>query len=192
MRRRLGTAGVRLIAAALAVAAVAVAGYLLLFSGSTVEPRVKPAVATSVIGAGEDAVGVSAKGRVLVSLPPPPDGALPTLPLAEPPEDGRLAGPILEQARVLGAAPAALRPCIAGSDYVESGVEVELRSGIGLRFGGASRAADKWRTAVAVLADPSITALDYVDLHSPARPSVHGEGHALPAAEGGAAGGCAA
>ena len=59
---------------------------------------------------------------------------------------------------MLGAAPAPLRPCIEGSCYGESGVDVELRSGIELRFGDASRAAEKWRSAVAVLADPSITA----------------------------------
>ena len=79
---------------------------------------------------------------------------------------------------MLGAAPAPLRPCIESSRYGESGVDVELRSGIELRFGDASRAAEKWRSAVAVLADPSITAADYVDLHSPSRPTVYGEGHA--------------
>ena len=42
-----------------------------------------------------------------------------------------------------------------------------LRSGIELRFGDASQAATKWKAAAAVLADPSITALDYVDLHAP-------------------------
>ena len=75
---------------------------------------------------------------------------------------------MLEQARVLGAAPAALRPYLASSYYGESGVDVELTSGIELRFGEPRRAARKWKAAAAVLADPSITALDYVDLHAPA------------------------
>ena len=80
---------------------------------------------------------------------------------------------MLEQAQVLGAAPPALRPYVEGSYYGESGVDVELTSGIELRFGDASQAARKWRAAAAVLADPSITALDYVDLHAPepARPT---------------------
>jgi cell division septal protein FtsQ len=69
-------------------------------------------------------------------------------------------------------------------------VDVELRSGIELRFGDASRAAEKWRSAVAQLADPSITALDYVDLHSPNRPAVGGEGHLLPSAEEGSGATC--
>jgi len=74
----------------------------------------------------------------------------------------------------------ALRPYLERSYYGESGVDVELRGGIELRFGDASRAGEKWEAASAVLADPSIEALDYVDLHAPGRPAVGGSGHALP------------
>ena len=43
------------------------------------------------------------------------------------------------------------------------------------------RLAPRRRVAVAtVLADSSIEALDYVDVHAPGRPSVGGSGHALP------------
>ena len=84
----------------------------------------------------------------------PANRELPQLPLSEPPKGGRLAGPVLQQARVLGAAPAALRPYLASSYYGESGVDVETTSGIELRFGDASQAAPKWRAAAAVLADP--------------------------------------
>jgi hypothetical protein len=87
---------------------------------------------------------------------------------------------MLEQARVLGAAPEALRPCIEGSYYGESGVDVELRSGIEVRFGDATRAVEKWRAAVALLASPSVTTLDYVNVVSPSRPSTGGSGHTLP------------
>jgi hypothetical protein len=87
---------------------------------------------------------------------------------------------MLEQARVLGAAPRALRPHIEASSYGESGVDVHLRSGIELRFGDAANAAEKWRAAAAVLADPSTIAADYVDLHAPSRPAVYGSGHILP------------
>jgi hypothetical protein len=180
----------RLIAGAVAVLALALAAHFLLFGETKVEPKLRDAVPTSVIGSGEDAVGVSANGVLLASLPAPEDGMLPALPLAEPPAGGRLSGPVLEQARVLGAAPTAIRPCIGGSRYGESGVDVELRSGIELRFGDASRVDEKWRSAVAVLADPSIVALDYVDLHSPGRPAVYGEGHVLPSVDESSGGTC--
>jgi hypothetical protein len=81
----------------------------------------------------------------------------------------------------LGAAPEALRPYVARSYYGESGVDVELTTGIELRFGDAAKAKRKWAAAAAVLADPSITALTYVDLHSPSRPSFGGSEHELPA-----------
>jgi cell division septal protein FtsQ len=180
----------RLVGAVLAAAAIGAGAYLLLFGDDTVEPERRPAVATSAIGSGDDAIGVSATGKLLVALPPPADGTVPSLPLAEPPESGRLSGPVLEQALVLGAAPAALRPCIAGSGSGERGLEVELSSGIELLFGNATQAAEKWRSAVALLADPSITTLSYVDLLDPSRPSVGGEGHTLPPAEDDSAGGC--
>ncbi len=173
----------RALAAALAVGVVFAAWFFLLRT-TTVEPTLTIALPTAVIGSGEDAIGVSPDGTLLVWQPAPEDGTLPALPLSDPPKSGRLAGPALEQARVLGAAPAPLRPCIAISRYGESGVDVELRSGIELRFGDPSRAVEKWRSAAAVLADPSITAADYVDLHTPSRPTVYGEGHVLPSAEG--------
>ena len=69
------------------------------------------------------------------------------------------------------------------SYYGESGVDVKLRSGIELRFGDASEAVAKWKAAAAVLADPSVTALDYVNLHAPRHPSMGGSGHALPPAQ---------
>jgi hypothetical protein len=178
------------VAAVFLGAALAVLTYALFLATSTVEPDVEIQLPASVIGSGEEAVGVAADGTLLTWQAPPEEGSLPSLPLSEPPKDGRLAGPMLEQARVLGAAPPALRPCIESSFYGESGVDVVLRSGIELRFGGASRAERKWRSAAAVLADPSIASLDYVDLHSPGRPAVGGSEHALPSPEQEPAGGC--
>ncbi|MEX2107441.1 MAG: cell division protein FtsQ/DivIB [Solirubrobacterales bacterium] len=154
--------------------------YLVLLRSSSVAPRLVAPSPTSVIGSGEDAVGVSAIGVILAWQPAPEEGSLPRLPLSELPENGRLAGPMLQQARVLGGAPPALRPYVASSYYGESGVDVELTSGIELRFGDASRIDEKWQAAATVLADPSITALDYVDLHAPRHPSIYGEGHTLP------------
>jgi len=163
------------------VALVAVA-YLFLGRGQDVAPTLVPTQTTAAIGTGSSAVGVSAQGAVLSWLPPPKDSTLPRLPLSEPPKSGRLAGTALQQARVLGAVPAGLRPYVERSYYGESGVDVVLNSGIELRFGDASQVGKKWRAAAAVLADPSVTALDYVDLHAPGRPAIHGSSHYLPAA----------
>lgn len=171
-----------LIAAALALVALS-AVYALVIRDSTVVAKLEVPRATATIGTGSGAVAVGPEGQILTWLPLQEDALLPSLPLSAVPKGGRLAGPVLEQARVLGAAPAALRPYIESSYYGESGVDVELRSGIELRFGDASQVAAKWKAAVAVLADPSITALDYVDLHAPRRAAVYGSGHALPPIE---------
>jgi cell division septal protein FtsQ len=168
-----------LLVAVLAVAAAAVF-YWLALRDTTAEPHVAVPRAVAQIGSGSTAVAVGPDGQVLAWLPLPEGGKLPQLPLSEPPKGGQLAGPALEQARVLAAAPAALRRYVAGSRYGESGVDVELASGIELRFGDSSQAEEKWKAAAAVLADPSVTALDYVDLHAPGRPAVGGSGHTLP------------
>jgi cell division septal protein FtsQ len=172
----------RLLTVAVLVGAVAVA-YWFLVRDQTVEAHLQAPQATATIGTGADATAVGRDGQILAWLPLSEDVQLPTLPLSAPPKSGTLAGPVLQQARVLGAAPAALRPYIESSYYGESGVDVRLRSGIELRFGDASQRAAKWKAAAAVLADPSITALDYVDLHAPRRPSVGGSGHTLPPVE---------
>ena len=171
----------RLLVILAAVAALA-AGYWLLLRDEMVEPRLLPSQPTAAIGSGSGAVGVSPTGLILDWLPAPEDGTLPRLPLSEPPPGGRLAGPMLQQARVLGAAPAELRPYIESSFYGDSGVDVVLEAGVELRFGDASQAAAKWRAAAAVLADPSVNTLDYIDLRVPSRPAIGGSGHTLPPA----------
>jgi Cell division protein FtsQ len=170
-----------LVAAALAVAVGAF--YWVAIRDSTVGAKLDVPRATATIGTGSDAVAVGPDGQILSWRSLPEDALLPYLPLSSVPKEGRLAGPVLEQARVLGAAPAALLPYIESSYSGESGVDVNLRSGIELRFGDASQVSAKWKAAAAVLADPSITALDYVDLHAPRRPAVGGSGHALPPLE---------
>lgn len=165
-----------------AIVVVAASIYEFVLRDTTVEPHLRVPRATSAIGSGTGAVGVSPDGAVLAWLPAPKEGTLPELPLEKPPSRSRLGGSALLQARVLGAAPAALRPYLERSVYGESGVNVELRSGIELRFGDASQLHEKWQAAATVLADPSITALDYVDLHVPGHPAIAGSGHALPAA----------
>lgn len=171
--------GRRLLVGLAAVALVALA-YQFVVRDTQVVPRLVPTPPAAAIGAGSSAVGVSAEGAVLQWQPPPKESSLPLLPLSKPPASGHLAGTALQQARVLAAAPAALRPYLKSSSYGETGVDVELRTGVELRFGDASEAARKWRAAAAVLADPSVTALDYVNLSSPGRPDIFGSGHTLP------------
>lgn len=169
---------------AVAVVIVAVLGsaaYRLLWENETAAPRVQPLEATARIGDGEDAVAVAADGTPMTLVKLGGDADLPALPLEELPENGRLAGPVRQQALVLGAAPPALRLLIERSFYGEGGVNVVLDAGIELRFGDAAQAERKWQAAAAILADPEISALDYVDLHAPSRPAVYGEGHELPA-----------
>jgi hypothetical protein len=170
----------RLLFTAALVVVLAAAAYVFLIRDSSVTPRVSAPTPVARIGSGSSAVAVTADGVVVPWLPLPSGSTLPQLPLSQPPKGGRLAGPMLEQARVLGATPPALRPYLKSSYYGESGVDIELTSGIELRFGNASQAERKWRAAAAVLADPSITALDYVDLHAPSRPATYGSGHVLP------------
>lgn len=154
--------------------------YFFLVRDTTVAPRVYVPELASTIGSGSEAVGVSTRGEIVPWLPVPEEPPLPRLPISEVPKGGRLAGPVLEQALVLGAAPQPLRPYVERVHLGESGIDVDLTSGIELRFGDASKAKRKWRAAAAVLADPQITALDYVDLHAPNRPASRGSGHALP------------
>jgi hypothetical protein len=166
-----------------AIVGLAVLAYWFLIRDTNVEGHLQAPRATATIGSGSDAVAVGPDGAILAWLELPEDARLPLLPISTPPKGGHLAGPVLQQAKVLGAAPASLRPYIESSYYGESGVDVKLRSGIELRFGDASRAARKWRSAAAVLADPTVEALDYVDLHAPGRPALGGSGHTLPPVE---------
>jgi hypothetical protein len=170
----------RLIAVGLAALLVALAGYWFILREDKAEPRVQVPKLAAAIGEGEDAVGVSGNGALVRWLPLPEDPLLPQLPLDEPPKGGRVKGPVLEQVRVLAAAPEALRPYVASSFFGEDGVGVELTTGIELLFGDATQARRKWRAAAAVLADPTITALDYVDLQVPSRPAYGGSEHELP------------
>jgi cell division protein FtsQ len=99
---------------------------------------------------------------------------LPVLALDAPlPTAGKLSGDPLDEALVIGAAPAPLRPLIAtataSSDY---GLVVTLRDGIELRFGEANRAGAKWAAVAAILADPKLTGLSYVNVRVPERPAV--------------------
>jgi Cell division protein FtsQ len=177
---RLGSVRARAIAGAVLAAVVLLVVYWFLIRQDTAEPRVLVPQLAATIGEGSDAIGVSGNGALVRWLPLPEEPPLPRLPLEGPPKGGRVKGPALEQVQVLAAVPDELRPYLASSGYGESGVEVTLTTGIELFFGDSSQVGKKWRAAAAILADPEVTTLDYVDLQAPSRPSYGGSEHELP------------
>jgi len=178
--RRLGSVRVRLAIGGTVAFLALVAIYWFAIRQDTAEPTVLVPRLAATIGEGSEATGVAANGSLVRWLPLPEEPPLPRLALEEPPKAGRVKGPALEQVRVLAAVPDALRPYLASSRYSETGVDVELTTGIELRFGDDRQAERKWQAAAHVLADPEITALDYVDLQAPSRPSYGGSEHELP------------
>jgi len=173
----------RLLRGGLAILAVIAAAFVaqrLFGAGTEVGGELVASQPVALIGSGADAVAVGSDGSVLAWFQVPEESSLPRLPLESPPKSGRLAGPALEQVKVLAATPPALAPYLDSSYFGESGVDVDLASGVELRFGNAMQADRKWRAVAAVLADPTVTTLDYVDVHAPGHASVGGSGHTLP------------
>jgi cell division protein FtsQ len=123
---------------------------------------------------GDRQVAVAADGSLLPGV----DTAgthLPVLKVDQIPASGRLGGEALDEAHVIAAAPKPLAPLIEGvSTTHDYGVVITLHGGIDLRFGPASNSTQKWAAAAAVLADPKVTTLDYVDVRVPARPAIGG------------------
>lgn len=184
MAARLGSVRARVIAGVAVAVLLAVLAYWFLIRQDTAEPHVLVPRLAASIGEGEDAIGVAANGALVRWLPLPEEPPLPRLSLEAPPKKGgRVKGPALEQVRVLAAVPDELRPYVESSGYgEETGVVVTLTTGIELIFGEDLQAAKKWRAAVAILANPEVTALDYVNLQAPSRPTYGGSEHELPAA----------
>jgi cell division protein FtsQ len=123
---------------------------------------------------GDRKVAVAADGSLLPALNT--DGTnLPALRVDQLPDGGRLDGQALDDARVVGAAPGPLRPLIDGVATTEDhGIVATLRAGIDLRFGTAGKAPAKWAAAAAVLADPKVSSLEYLDIQVPSRPAIGG------------------
>jgi hypothetical protein len=167
--------------AVLAIAAVAVYWFALR-GPSTTTAEARPPRAVAQIGEGKRVIVVGDDGRLMGAASGKSKAALPALPLKERPKGDRVKGHVLEEVRVAAAAPKALRRYIATTGYGKTGVDVEFTSGIEIRFGDDHQAARKWTAAAAVLADPSVTLLSYVDVHAPSRPSPGGEEHELPPA----------
>jgi cell division protein FtsQ len=135
----------------------------------------------ALIGSGSVAAVVTGDGTIVRAIDPA-DFDLPQLTTKPPPARERLVGTMLDRALVLGAAPTALLRRVEGVAAGPEGVVVTVGDGIELRFGEAKQIRRKWLAAAAVLADPALTAVDYVDLTSPRRPATGGAGHYLPAA----------
>jgi len=170
----------RLLVPLVAALVVALGVYWFVVRQGSAEPHVLVPKLAATIGEGDEAVGIAEDGAAVRWLPLPENPPLPRLSLETVPKGGRVKGPALEQVRVLGAAPDALRPYLARSFFGGSGVDVELTTGIEVRFGDATQARRKWDAAAAILADPSVTALDYVNVTAPSRASYGGSEHELP------------
>lgn len=139
----------------------------------------------SIYGEGSAALLIATDGTVLgsadgqeESLPLISDGDPPasSSPTNDPASKGEvLTGRALNQALVLGVTPPELRPYVTESRSTPDGVRVYLDDGLILLFGEPSHADQKWRTAAALIADPSFDTSSYVDLTVPRRPGVSAE-----------------
>jgi cell division protein FtsQ len=142
--------------------------------GLTITVNERPATMVAVDGG--ERIAVAADGTVLPGVDAS-DGGLPEVDVSQAPQSGILTGEPLQEALVIGAAPAPLRELVEHTAYKgEDGVTLSMRGDVELRFGDGERAAQKWAAAAAVLADPKLTALSYIDVRVPARPAVGGTG----------------
>jgi cell division protein FtsQ len=142
--------------------------------GLTIDVSERPP--TMIALAGDHRVAVAADGTLLPGVDTSND-ALPEVDVSEVPQSGALTGEALQEALVIGAAPPALRELIEHTSFEgDNGVRLAMKGEVELRFGDGDRAAQKWAAATAVLADPKLTALTYVDLRVPSRPALGGTG----------------
>ncbi|HEX3738020.1 MAG TPA: hypothetical protein VHV53_10800 [Solirubrobacterales bacterium] len=173
----------RILLGLVALAVIAIAIYWFALRGSsTPTAEARPPRPVAQIGEGDTVIVVGDDGRLIGAASGKSTTHLAVLPLKQRPKGDRVRGHVLEEVHVLAAAPKPLRRYIARTAYGETGVEVETGSGIEIRFGDEREASRKWKAAAAVLADPSVTLLSYVDVSAPTRPAVGGEEHELPPA----------
>jgi hypothetical protein len=129
---------------------------------------------------GDSRQAAGAKASKSAKTETAPQKHLVVLPLKQRPKGDRVKGHVLEEVHVIAAAPAAIRHYIASSGYGKTGVALTTTTGIEIRFGDDLEAGRKWEAAAAVLADPSVTLLSYVDVTAPSHPAVGGDEHELP------------
>jgi len=132
-----------------------------------------------IAGSGDRTLPVAGDGTVLPGVDVEGE-ELPAIEVEDLPAQGRLTGDALDLAAVMGAAPKPLRELVEEvSIGGEEGVEITLRGDIPVYFGGSDHAAEKWEAAAAVLADPDIDTLTYLDVRVAERPAVGGAAPAV-------------
>jgi len=136
---------------------------------------------TALIETKDERLAVASDGTLLPALALK-GFELPRLALENPPDKSKVEGPVSDQIGVLAAAPDALLALAESARGDAGGVTVTMRGGIELRFGDAVNVREKWRAAAAILSDPGIGELGYVDLSSPSRAAIGGIGATLPEA----------
>jgi cell division protein FtsQ len=126
-------------------------------------------------------LAVAEDGALLPGVEVPKGEELPAIDVSALPESGRLEGPDLEQALVVGAAPEPLRPLIEKVSFEQDeGVVTILKGGLPVHFGTGGRVEAKWAAASAVLADPKLKRLTYVDVRVPERAAAGGSAPTPP------------
>lgn len=148
-------------------------------SNSTTTAEAQAPRVVAQIGSGKRVILVGSDGHLLGSATGKRANQ-PVLPLKKRPPGSHVRGHVLEEVRILAATPKALRPYVGSVAWGKTGIDVALTSGIEIRFGDQSEANRKWAAAAAMLADPSVTLLSYVDVHAPTRPTTRGTEHELP------------
>ncbi len=143
-------------------------------SGMTITVAERPPALIASDGKSE--TPVAADGTILtgVQLPKREVADLPVLKVNQV-RTSHLEGSPLSKALVIGAAPEPLRPLIDGEKIEpDTGVVVTMKGGFRIEFGSSDLAVRKWAAAAAVLADPKLRSLTYIDVRLPQRPAVGG------------------
>jgi cell division protein FtsQ len=102
--------------------------------------------------------------------------SLPDIPVSVAPSLGRRVSDARVRAylRVLGAAPYPLLRLVSRVYTSEQGLTVQMRGGLSIWFGGASRPHAKWDALITVLADLGPAGASYVDVRVPERAAAGG------------------
>lgn len=118
----------------------------------------------------DDGTVVAGDGTVLQTGVDRPEG-LPLIDADAEASGSRVSGDALVAAEVLGGAPPVLAPQVESVEVDHKvGPTATLNGGVEIRFGDSSRSDLKWKAVAAVLADPSFTTANYLDVSEPSRP----------------------
>ncbi len=131
--------------------------------------QVQEQVPVAVVAIAGRQTEVAGDGTLLHDMSSP--APLPTITLAVAPGGTHLTGLALNEIRLLAAAPYAMLAKISQASTGPIGLQVQLRQGPRLYFGGDAQLRAKWSAATAVLSDPGSAGADYIDVTDPARPA---------------------